>query len=301
MDTRKIKYFIEVAERMSFTKASSRLFVTQSALSQQISLLEKEVGVPLFDRSKKRDLKLTEAGELFYELFTRQIKEYEEAVIKAQSLSNAVSGKVKLGLIEGLDIVSHVMPFMRRWEKLYPNVSVTMESVSPGQLIPHLSDGYFDAVILFEFLLKGQGKSIVDTLLYDSNFKILYSRNNPVAYSEIPKISDFANQPVYVQEHPVLRRNGEKEVNILKRFGADPVLSFLPNHDTILAEVSSGLGYTFTHEWDRSCSNSMFLTMDIPVSDPLYMARRKDLKNDAALRFCELLPQWFAQKDDDRE
>ena len=295
MDSRKINYFLEVAREMSFTKASSKLFITQSALSQQISQLEKELDAQLFDRSKKRHLQLTDAGRLFYDFFSKQEEEFQSLLVQARRLGNNIQGNVKIGLIEGLDIVGHVMPFLRHWQELYPQVSVTMESIAPNQLVSRLLDGYFDAVIVFGFFLSGQSAVISDTLLYDSHYKILFSKNNPVAYSKHPQIKDFENQPVYVQEHPVLRRSGEKEVNILKRYGANPVLTYLPNHDTILAEVSTGIGYTFTHEWDRSCANSQFLTIDIPIKTPLYLAYRKDLRNQPAKRLIELLPQWFQE------
>ena len=61
MEIRQLKYFLAIAEEGLITKAAERLHITQPPLSQQMILLEEELGVPLFERSKKH-LTLTEAG-----------------------------------------------------------------------------------------------------------------------------------------------------------------------------------------------------------------------------------------------
>ena len=57
-----IEYFIEIVKSGSFTKAAEKLYVTHQALSLQIQALEKELGMPLFDRSNRRKLILEESG-----------------------------------------------------------------------------------------------------------------------------------------------------------------------------------------------------------------------------------------------
>ena len=64
MELRHLRYFVALAECLSFTRAAERVHVTQSTLSHQIRQLEEEVGQPLFDRIGKKVV-TTEAGELF--------------------------------------------------------------------------------------------------------------------------------------------------------------------------------------------------------------------------------------------
>src|SRR5215469_1960826 len=64
MELRHLRYFIAVAEELSFTRAATALHVAQSAVSAQIQLLEQDVGVPLLERSSRR-VELTAAGRLF--------------------------------------------------------------------------------------------------------------------------------------------------------------------------------------------------------------------------------------------
>ena len=66
MDTKQIEYILKIAEENNITKAAEKLFITQSALNQQLLKLEKELGTPLFHRSRA-NWRLTEAGEIYIE------------------------------------------------------------------------------------------------------------------------------------------------------------------------------------------------------------------------------------------
>lgn len=66
MELRQLKYFAKTAQVMHFSRAAGELGIAQSALSQQIKLLETEIGCRLFDRSNKWKITLTEAGESLY-------------------------------------------------------------------------------------------------------------------------------------------------------------------------------------------------------------------------------------------
>ena len=66
MDTKQIEYILKIAEENNITKAAEKLFITQSALNQQLLKLEKELGTPLFHRSRT-NWRLTEAGEIYIE------------------------------------------------------------------------------------------------------------------------------------------------------------------------------------------------------------------------------------------
>lgn len=68
MTQSQITYFLTVADTLSFSKAAAALFVSQPAVSKQVSLLEEELGLTLFDRTRQ-GVFLTEAGRLFSELF----------------------------------------------------------------------------------------------------------------------------------------------------------------------------------------------------------------------------------------
>lgn len=79
MNLTQIEYFIRICESGSITKAADRLFITQSALSQQLSHLEQELGIPLFIRNGNR-IALTEAGKVFLSRARNMLLEYHNSI-----------------------------------------------------------------------------------------------------------------------------------------------------------------------------------------------------------------------------
>ena len=83
MTITQIQYFLTAAELRSFTKAASRLYVSQQAVSRQIQALEEELTFPLFLRVN-RQVELTEEGEILFQMWKRQVEETEEVIRNAR-------------------------------------------------------------------------------------------------------------------------------------------------------------------------------------------------------------------------
>ena len=94
--TPEMLYVYTIWQQGSFSKAAEKLYLTQPTLSMAIRKLEKELGVPLFDR-KHHPLKLTEAGEIYLDT-ARKIRQLErEQTQKLQDIQNLVTGTIRLG------------------------------------------------------------------------------------------------------------------------------------------------------------------------------------------------------------
>ena len=91
MELRQLKYFIKVAETLNFSAAAKELFVTQSAIAQQIMRLEQELEQPLFERNSRQVL-LTEAGRLLLPLAIKTVNNSQECKQQLNDLKDMKTG-----------------------------------------------------------------------------------------------------------------------------------------------------------------------------------------------------------------
>ena len=80
MDLRQLEYIVQIAEENNITRAAEKLYITQSALNQQLLKLEKELGVPLFHRSRT-DWHPTEAGEIYLSAARKMLQNEKEYLL----------------------------------------------------------------------------------------------------------------------------------------------------------------------------------------------------------------------------
>lgn len=98
MELRHLHYFIAVAEELHFSRAAERLHISQPPLSQQIRDLEEELGVKLFERTK-RQVQLTEAGKVFLDRSYRVLAQLEQAIAATQQIGRGEVGRLAIGFV----------------------------------------------------------------------------------------------------------------------------------------------------------------------------------------------------------
>jgi DNA-binding transcriptional LysR family regulator len=125
MQIESLKMFCDLAETESFTKAAQINNVTQSAVSQQISSLERLFRSLLIERSKKK-FRLTREGQVLYDYSKQIIDTYDSLHNKLQEIKNIVSGTVRVATIYSIGL-HDLPPYMKRFLKTYPTVNVHVE------------------------------------------------------------------------------------------------------------------------------------------------------------------------------
>ena len=104
-----IEYFIAVAKSLNFTDAARNLYVSQPSLSKQIALLEKEIGVQLFNRST-RGVRLTPAGAVLYKELGNVLDTIHEAIEKSSKKDLGEEGSITIGsLIPSIQTISSLL------------------------------------------------------------------------------------------------------------------------------------------------------------------------------------------------
>jgi DNA-binding transcriptional LysR family regulator len=125
MQIESLKVFCDLAETESFTKAAQINQVTQSAVSQQISSLERLFKSLLIERSKKR-FRLTREGEVLYEYSKQVIHTYDALRRKLQEIKDVISGTIRVATIYSVGL-HDLPPYIKKFLKSYPTVNVHVE------------------------------------------------------------------------------------------------------------------------------------------------------------------------------
>jgi LysR family cyn operon transcriptional activator len=148
MELRHLRYFVALAEYLSFTKAADRVHVTQSTLSHQIRQLEEELGQTLFDRIGRRVV-TTEAGELFLAFAQRALKEVDLGIAMLKPGGSGLTGEVRIGATHTFNIgliPECVAQFLAR----HPTVRVRIDELPADQIIAKLHAGELDMGIAYK-------------------------------------------------------------------------------------------------------------------------------------------------------
>jgi LysR family cyn operon transcriptional activator len=138
MELRHLRYFLSIVKLGSFTRASEELCVTQPTLSHQIRQLEEELGCELLERST-RQVRLTDAGEIFAAYASRATKEVENGKLAIQQFRGLRQGSVTFGVVASL--ISSLMPVLSRFQIEYPGIHLNVLELPTGELERQVRDG----------------------------------------------------------------------------------------------------------------------------------------------------------------
>ncbi len=125
MQIESLKVFCDLAETESFTKAAHINSVTQSAVSQQISSLERQFKSLLIERSKKK-FRLTREGQVLYDYSKQIIQTYDALHSKLQEIKDIISGTIRVATIYSIGL-HDLPPYIKRFLKEYPTVHVHVD------------------------------------------------------------------------------------------------------------------------------------------------------------------------------
>lgn len=142
MDLKQIEYIVKIDDEHSITRAAEKLFVTQSALNQQLLRLEKELGAPLFHRSKV-DMRPTEIGQVYLDNAREILRIKQRTYNLINDMTDAKKGRLSIGFTpgRGSEMFTHVYP---AFHQAYPNVVVEPHELSVHRQQQMISQGNLD-------------------------------------------------------------------------------------------------------------------------------------------------------------
>ncbi len=191
MELRHLRYFVAVADSGTFLKASRELHISQSAISEQIADLEREIGGALLDRSQRR-ARLTPQGEIFLAEARKTLIASERAVdITRRSLKGQV-GTLAIGFfIWGAG--GFFARIIREYRRLYPQIRLSLYEMHTWVQMDALLSGKID-VGFTRPLEPPFDRSLRAELLYTDPVVVAMPADHPLA-AESVQISSLASQP----------------------------------------------------------------------------------------------------------
>ncbi|MFF5127184.1 LysR family transcriptional regulator [Streptomyces syringium] len=145
MEIRQLRYFLTVAEELHFGRAAERLHIVQSAVSQQVRRLERELDVPLFDRTT-RNVRLTEAGRRLLPHAREVLAARSRALAAIDELRAEQAGTLRLGSSSGLGV--RLDAILAAFARLAPGAQLELVTGTTDDRLKRVRSGELDATLL---------------------------------------------------------------------------------------------------------------------------------------------------------
>ena len=184
-----LKVYCDLAETESFTKAAQVNNVTQSAVSQQISSLERQFNSLLIERSKKK-FRLTREGQVLYAYSKQIIQTYDSLQNRLQEIKDIISGTIRVATIYSIGL-HDLPPYLKKFLKTYPTVNVHVEYRRANQVYEDVMGNVVD-LGLVAYPARDSKLELVP--LRKDNLVLICHPSHPLAKSKSIKLSQLAGR-----------------------------------------------------------------------------------------------------------
>lgn len=240
MTITQLHYVLAIAEHKNFTKAADKCFVTQPTLSTQIQKLEDELGVLIFDRSKK-PIELTDVGRKIVLQAKNIVNESDRIQDIVDQQKGFIGGEFRIGIIP--TVMPTLLPmFLKTFIKKYPKVKLKIDELTTEDIIAKINDGHLDAAIVSTPL---ENESIKERVLFYEPFVGYIPTNHRLSSKKKIDVSDLEIDDMLLLEDGHCFRDGV--INLCKTFKKQTDESFQLESgsiETLVKLSNEGLGMT---------------------------------------------------------
>ncbi len=258
MDLPELRVFLAVAAERSFSRAATKLYRTQPAISQAVQRLEADLGERLFDRSSKH-AKLTEAGRLLEEYGLRLLRLAEETEGAVRDLRDLRRGRVLVGANEAG--VHALLPILDRFQGSCPHIQVDVRRVATRQIPAEVIDASLDfGVLTFD----PADRQLHSLRIATDDIVLLVPRQHRLAHRKQARMADLTRERIIAHNDPSPARDRVLRSFEQRHLPLDIHIS-LPSLDAIKRAVELGMGVALL---PRRCAIAEIATnrlMAVPV------------------------------------
>ncbi len=239
MTITQLKYVLAVAEYKNFTLAAEKCFVTQPTLSMQIQKVEEELGIQIFDRTKK-PIKITEIGEKIVIQSKSIVNEADRIQDIVDQQKGFIGGEFRLGIIP--TIMPTLLPmFLKNFIKKYPKIKLIIEELNTEDIIFKLNNGHLDAAIAATPLHEEKIKEVV--LYFEPFVAYIPDDHNAFSKKEI-EISDLNMDEILLLQDGHCFRDSVLNLCKNNNIGNNQFQLESGSFETLIKLADEGLGTT---------------------------------------------------------
>lgn len=238
MELRHLRYFTTLAEELHYGRAAGRLYIAQSALSKQIASLERELGVRLFDRTRRR-VELTPSGQLLLPEAQRLVELSARFEQSASRVRAGVLGILRLGYTG--PVAEAMLPeILRLHHRRYPETILSLREATTQVVLDDVRDGVFDAA----FIRYTSGETGLERLEVKTEPAIVaVPTDHPFARREQIRFAELRGQPLVMMTRAVEPELFDHAIALCAEAGFSPsIVHEADSVQTSLSMVDSGLG-----------------------------------------------------------
>jgi DNA-binding transcriptional LysR family regulator len=293
MQIETLKIFCDLVETQSFSQAAERNFVTQSAVSQQVRSLEEKFKRRLLERVRgRREVKLTNAGEVFYRESRNVLAAYALLQENMRVLSGTVSGTARVATVYSVGL-HELPPVLRRFMELYPAAKIDLEYSRTTRIVRDVLSGAVELGVV-AFPEKRRGLSVIT--LQGDRLVLICPPAHPLAARKKVKAAELQGQGFVLFERDIPTRRATDKILKSHNVTVTRVAEF-DNIETIKRAVEVGMGCAIVPRpsvMDEQKSGQLAV---VALSEPEWMRtvgiihRSDRTLSIAARKFIELLTQ----------
>lgn len=198
MELRHLRYFVAVAEELHFGRAAERLGLAQPPLSQQIKALERETGVTLFYRTKRR-VELTAAGEIFLDESRKILARADHAVLAARRAARGEIGKLVVGFVSSA-VYGKVTSIFRIMQVEYPDVSLLLQDLSSVEQVEAMKAFWLDVGLVRHPVETGD--SLITRVIWREPLVVVLPKNHRLARRKRIATKELAEESFLLVDAP---------------------------------------------------------------------------------------------------
>lgn len=295
MNQNQLKYFVAAAESRNFTKAAEQFYISQTAITQQIRLLEETLGCALFDRST-RPVSLTGAGETFLGEAKEILERMNRAVELTHGAAMGLSGTLQLGYVCGYEH-SNLPLWMRRFHGENPNILVSFYRCSADVLSSGVLGGAYDLVYTWDSTNLKQNEEVDHVTVERVRLVVALYDRHPLAQRQSLRRQELMGENIlYMSPSANVESYGDAfYMELYRKAGFKPNILFRSSDaESILMMVASEEGISILPEYCTTKLNHPYNLRFVPLEgeqevEEIVAVWRRDNRNPALRRYLQSL------------